>query len=184
MFACNHEDVQPDIMCLGKAITGGYLPLAVTLTSQKIYNAFLSDSHGVNTFFHGHTYTGNQIVCTVALENIRLYEKRKLLSHIETTSSTLEKQLHALKRHRNVGDVRGRGLMFGVELVTDKDSKTPLEIEKVERIVRKCKENGLMIRNLENVITFVPVLSMSNKEVKTMVRIFKKAVHNILDRKC
>ncbi|HHO6461284.1 adenosylmethionine--8-amino-7-oxononanoate transaminase [Staphylococcus aureus] len=184
MFACNHEDVQPDIMCLGKAITGGYLPLAATLTSQKIYNTFLSDSHGVNTFFHGHTYTGNQIVCTVALENIRLYEKRKLLSHIETTSSTLEKQLHALKRHRNVGDVRGRGLMFGVELVTDKDSKTPLEIEKVERIVRKCKENGLMIRNLENVITFVPVLSMSNKEVKTMVRIFKKAVHNILDRKC
>lgn len=184
MFACNHEDVQPDIMCLGKAITGGYLPLAATLTSKKIYNAFLSDSHGVNTFFHGHTYTGNQIVCTVALENIRLYEKRKLLSHIETTSSTLEKQLHALKRHRNVGDVRGRGLMFGVELVTDKDSKTPLEIEKVERIVRNCKENGLMIRNLENVITFVPVLSMSNKEVKTMVRIFKKAVHNILDRKC
>lgn len=118
------------------------------------------------------------------MENIRLYEKRKLLSHIETTSSTLEKQLHALKRHRNVGDVRGRGLMFGVELVTDKDSKTPLEIEKVERIVRNCKENGLMIRNLENVITFVPVLSMSNKEVKTMVRIFKKAVHNILDRKC
>ncbi|MCO6061588.1 aminotransferase class III-fold pyridoxal phosphate-dependent enzyme, partial [Pseudomonas sp. MOB-449] len=81
MFACNHEDVQPDIMCLGKAITGGYLPLAATLTSKKIYNAFLSDSHGVNTFFHGHTYTGNQIVCTVALENIRLYEKRKLLSH-------------------------------------------------------------------------------------------------------
>lgn len=74
MFACNHEDVQPDIMCLGKAITGGYLPLAATLTSKKIYNAFLSDSHGVNTFFHGHTYTGNQIVCTVALENIRLYE--------------------------------------------------------------------------------------------------------------
>lgn len=88
------------------------------------------------------------------------------MSHIETISSTLEKQLHALKRHRNVGDVRGRGLMFGVELVTDKDSKTPLEIEKVERIVRNCKENGLMIRNLENVITFVPVLSMSNKEVK------------------
>ena len=100
------------------------------------------------------------------------------------TSTTLEKQLYALKRHPNIGDVRGRGLMFGVELVENKESKAPLEIDKVERIIRNCKENGLMIRNLENVITFVPVLSMSNKEVKTMVRIFKKAVHNILDRKC
>lgn len=181
MFACNHENVQPDIMCLGKAITGGYLPLAATLTSQKIYEAFLSDNHGVNTFFHGHTYTGNQIVCSVALENIKLFEKVKLISHIQKTSETLKSRLVTLKPHKNIGDIRGRGLMFGVELVKDKQDKVALDIVDVERIVRNCKENGLMIRNLENVITFVPILSMSNKEIKKMVNIFEKALHNILD---
>ncbi|MFO3702956.1 adenosylmethionine--8-amino-7-oxononanoate transaminase [Staphylococcus felis] len=182
MFACQHEDVQPDIMCLGKAITGGYLPLAATLTSQEIYNAFLSDSHGVNTFFHGHTYTGNQIVCSVALENIRLYEEDRLLPHIQKTSRTLETKLSELKGHPNVGDVRGRGLMFGVELVQDQGSKTPLDIPTVEAIIRLCKDYGLMIRNLENVITFVPVLSMSNKEIKKMVKIFKRALKDVLDK--
>lgn len=181
LFACNHENVEPDIMCLGKAITGGYLPLAATLTTQKIYNAFLSDDHGKNTFFHGHTYTGNQIVCSVALENIRLFEKNKLLSHIKRTSKTLEKQLNGLKYHKNVGDVRGRGLMFGVELVEDKETKQPLDIKIVEKMIDNCKENGLMIRNLENVITFVPVLSMSNNEIKKMVNIFRKVLIDTLE---
>lgn len=181
LFACNHENVEPDIMCLGKAITGGYLPLAATLTTQKIYNAFLSDDHGKNTFFHGHTYTGNQMVCSVALENIRLFEKNKLLSHIKRTSKTLEKQLNGLKYHKNVGDVRGRGLMFGVELVEDKETKQPLDIKIVEKIIDNCKENGLMIRNLENVITFVPVLSMSNNEIKKMVNIFRKVLIDTLE---
>lgn len=181
MFACNHENVQPDIMCLGKAITGGYLPLAATLTSQKVYEAFLSDNHSINTFFHGHTYTGNQIVCSVALENINLFEKTNLIAHIQKTSETLKSRLHTLKSHENIGDIRGRGLMFGVELVKDKHNKVALDINSVERIVRNCKENGLMIRNLENVITFVPILNMSNKEIKKMVNIFEKSLHNILD---
>ncbi|WP_368679769.1 adenosylmethionine--8-amino-7-oxononanoate transaminase [Staphylococcus pseudoxylosus] len=181
MFACNHENVQPDIMCLGKAITGGYLPLAATLTSQKVYEAFLSDNHSINTFFHGHTYTGNQIVCSVALENINLFEKTNLIAHIQKTSETLKSRLHTFKSHENIGDIRGRGLMFGVELVKDKHNKVALDINSVERIVRNCKENGLMIRNLENVITFVPILNMSNKEIKKMVNIFEKSLHNILD---
>ncbi|PNZ34009.1 adenosylmethionine--8-amino-7-oxononanoate transaminase [Staphylococcus lutrae] len=180
MFACEHEAVEPDIMCLGKAITGGYLPLAATLTSQKVYDAFLSDSHAQKTFFHGHTYTGNPIVCTVALENIRLFQRRRLIQHIQKTSQTLQRQLSTLETHPNVGDIRGRGLMFGVELVANRERKTPLVIEKVESIIAKCKENGLMIRNLENVITFVPVLTMSHREIKRMVRIFKKALHDVL----
>ena len=183
MFACNHEDVQPDIMCLGKAITGGYLPLAATLTSQKIYDAFLSQSHGKNTFFHGHTYTGNQLVCSVALENINLFKKKHLIGHIQKTSQTLKQRLEALQPHKNIGDIRGRGLMYGVELVENKSTQTPLDIPTVELIIRRCKENGLMIRNLENVITFVPILSMSNKEIKKMVKIFNKALHQTLGKK-
>lgn len=183
MFACDHENVQPDIMCLGKAITGGYLPLAATLTSQKVYDAFLSDAHAKNTFFHGHTYTGNQIVCSVALENLHLFEDNKLLDHIGKTSRTLDKKLQALSSHPNVGDIRGRGLMYGVELVEDKTSKTPLNIPTVETIIQQCKENGLMIRNLENIITFVPVLSMSNKEIKKMTKIFTRVLKKVLKQK-
>lgn len=182
MFACNHEDVQPDIMCLGKAITGGYLPLAATLTSQRIYNAFLSDRHEEKTFFHGHTYTGNQIVCSVALESIKLFEQQKLIIHIQKTSKILSEKLFELKDHKHVGDIRGRGLMFGVELVSDKAYKTPLDIERVEEIISQCKSKGLMIRNLENVITFVPVLNMSVKEIKKMTNIFKKVLISTLSK--
>ncbi|PTI43399.1 adenosylmethionine--8-amino-7-oxononanoate transaminase [Staphylococcus succinus] len=182
MFACNHEDVQPDIMCLGKAITGGYLPLAATLTSQRIYNAFLSDRHEEETFFHGHTYTGNQIVCSVALESIKLFEQQKLISHIQKTSKILSEKLFELKDHKHVGDIRGRGLMFGVELVSDKAYKTPLDVERVEEIISQCKTKGLMIRNLENVITFVPVLNMSVKEIKKMTNIFKKVLISTLSK--
>lgn len=183
MFACTHEGVQPDFMCLGKAITGGYVPLAATLTSQAVYEAFLSDSHAKKTFFHGHTYTGNQVVCAIALENIRLFEQRQLVRHIQKTSATLQQQLSSLHQHQHVGDIRGRGLMYGVELVADRATKTPLPIEQVEAIIATCKEEGLMIRNLENVITFVPVLSMSQREIKRMVSIFKKALYHVVGRK-
>lgn len=181
MFACEHEQVEPDIMCLGKAITGGYLPLAATLTSQRIYDAFLSDAHGVNTFFHGHTYTGNQLVCAVALESLKLYKQNHVIQHVQKTSKILHNHLHKLANHPHVGDIRGRGLMYGVELVADKATRQPLSIEKVESIIAECKTCGLMIRNLEHVITFVPILTMSKKEIKKMVRIFTKALTTILD---
>lgn len=95
----------------------------------------------------------------------------------------LKQRLEALQPHKNIGDIRGRGLMYGVELVENKSTQTPLDIPTVELIIRRCKENGLMIRNLENVITFVPILSMSNKEIKKMVKIFNKALHQTLGKK-
>lgn len=161
--------------------TGGYLPLAATLTSQRIYDAFLSDAHGVNTFFHGHTYTGNQLVCAVALESLKLYKQNHVIQHVQKTSKILHNHLHNLANHPHVGDIRGRGLMYGVELVADKATRQPLSIEKVESIIAECKACGLMIRNLEHVITFVPILTMSKKEIKKMVRIFTKALTTILD---
>lgn len=180
LFACEHEQVEPDIMCLGKAITGGYLPLAATVTSQRIYDAFLSDAHGQKTFFHGHTYTGNQVVCALALENIQMIEEKHLIRHIQQTSQVLEKQLRQLETLPHVGNVRGRGLMFAVELVSDRQKKSPLAIATVERIIAECKKRGLMIRNLEHIITFVPVLSMSKREVKKMTHIFKNVLEDIL----
>ncbi|MCO4328633.1 adenosylmethionine--8-amino-7-oxononanoate transaminase [Staphylococcus hyicus] len=179
-FACDHEGVEPDFMCLGKAITGGYMPLAATLTSQRIYDAFLSDQHGLKTFFRGHTYTGNQVVCALAIENIKLMKERKLIPHIQKTSTILDKQLRQLEAHPHVGHICGRGLMYGVELVTDRKKRTPLPIPTVELIIAECKKRGLMIRNLEHIITFVPVLSMSKREIKKMTSIFKQVLIDVL----
>ncbi|ERS93674.1 adenosylmethionine--8-amino-7-oxononanoate transaminase [Staphylococcus simulans] len=180
MFACERADVNPDIMCLAKGITGGYLPLAATLTSQAIYDAFLSNSHGKKTFFHGHTYTGNQVTCAAAIANLKLFEETKLIDHIKVTSALLNQELEALNVLSYVGNVRGYGLMYGVELVNPDQPVEPLAIPTVERIIQTCKDNGLMIRNLENVITFVPVLNMSEHEIKKMIDIFKNALNQVM----
>lgn len=180
MFACERADVNPDIMCLAKGITGGYLPLAATLTSQAIYDAFLSNSHGEKTFFHGHTYTGNQVTCAAAIANLKLFEETKLIDHIKDTSALLNQELEALNALSYVGNVRGYGLMYGVELVNPDQPDEPLAIPTAERIIQTCKDNGLMIRNLENVITFVPVLNMSEDEIKKMIDIFKNALNQVM----
>ncbi|GEP77518.1 adenosylmethionine--8-amino-7-oxononanoate transaminase [Staphylococcus carnosus] len=180
MFACERADVNPDIMCLAKGITGGYLPLAATLTSQEVYDAFLSGSHAEKTFFHGHTYTGNQVTCSAAIENLNLFEETNLIAHIEKTSALLKSELEALNNLDYVGNIRGYGLMYGVELVEPKETESPLSIATVEKIIQTCKENGLMIRNLENVITFVPVLNMSESEIKKMTDIFKNALNHVM----
>lgn len=180
MFACERADVNPDIMCLAKGITGGYLPLAATLTSQAVYDAFLSGSHAEKTFFHGHTYTGNQVTCSAAIENLNLFEETHLIAHIEKTSALLKHELEALNDLDYVGNVRGYGLMYGVELVNPKENNEPLAIPIVERIIQTYKEDGLMIRNLENVITFVPVLNMSEAEIKKMTDIFKQALTDVM----
>lgn len=180
MFACERADVNPDIMCLAKGITGGYLPLAATLTSQAIYDAFLSNSHGEKTFFHGHTYTGNQVTCAAAIANLKLFEETKLIDLIKVTSALLNQELEALNDLSYVGNVRGYGLMYGVELVNPDQPDEPLAIPTVERIIQTCKDNGLMIRNLENVITFVPVLNMSEDEIKKMIDIFKNALNQVM----
>ncbi|EJF1300216.1 aminotransferase class III-fold pyridoxal phosphate-dependent enzyme [Staphylococcus pseudintermedius] len=153
---------------------------AVEQLCRKYNILLINDAHAKQTFFHGHTYTGNQVVCAVALENIRLFQTRHLIHHIEKTSTTLRKSLETLSAHPHVGNIRGRGLMYAVELVENCSDKTPLDIAQVEAMIAKCKQEGLMIRNLENIITFVPVLSMSNREIKKMVRIFKKALHHVL----
>ena len=110
-------------MCIAKGITGGYMPLAATLTTDKVYQAFLANPEENKTFFHGHTYTGNQLSCSVALKNIELIEKRELIKEIQQKAKELSKYLMKLTELPNVGQIRQRGLMVGVEIVKDKLSK-------------------------------------------------------------
>jgi adenosylmethionine-8-amino-7-oxononanoate transaminase len=183
MFACEHEDVQPDILMLGKKLTGGYLPVAATLTSDEIYDAFYGDHAEVKTFFHGHSYTGNQLGCAVALANLELYEKNGLTGHVQEMSRILAEMLEPFAELKHVGEVRQLGLMVGIELVKDKQTKEPYAWEEAigVRVCRRARELGLITRPLDAVITFLPPLAVKAHELKEMTDILYRAIREVTE---
>ena len=181
MFACEHEGVSPDILCVAKGITGGYLPLAATLTTDKIYQGFLGEYRDLRTFFHGHTYTGNPLACAAAIANIDLFHSENTLSRLQPRIAFLSRLLLALRELQHVGDVRQKGFMVGIELVMDRKTKRsfPLDDKTGVRVVLECRKQGLIIRPLGNVIVLMPPLTMSKKDLKRMVEIVYAAIHKI-----
>lgn len=162
MFACELEGVRPDLMCVGKGLTGGYLPLAATLTTSKIYDAFLGEPWSGRTFFHGHTFTGNPLACAAALASIDLFETNDVLGNVGARSVQLFLKLRELSSHRFVGDVRQCGLMAGIELVADKATKTPFDPRSRvgAALCARVREHGVILRPLGDVITIVPPLAI------------------------
>lgn len=167
MFACQHEGVTPDLMCLAKGITGGYLPLAATLATDEVYKGFLGTHQECKTFFHGHTYTGNPVACAAALANIKLFEDEQVIEGLAKKISFLEQGLKSFAGLDHVGDVRQKGMMVGIELVKDKENKKPYpwEDNMGHRVILEARKNGLVIRPLGNVIVLMPVLSMTIPEL-------------------
>lgn len=178
MFACEQEGVVPDILCLGKGITGGYIPLAATITSQKIFDAFLGEKKEHKTFYHGHTYTGNQLSCSVALRNIQLIEETALLEKVRSNALFVSEWLQNLYKLDIVGDIRQRGLMVGIEIVKNKETKVtfPMEENKLDNIVLSARNKGLIVRQLDQVLTFIPVLAMSENELEEAIRIIYESI--------
>ena len=185
MFAVEHEDVAPDIMALSKSITSGTVPFAATMTTEKIYDAFLGSYESQKTFFHGHTYTANQIGTAVALENLKLYEERSIVELFQTKAIELADLLAPLKDFAHVGDVRQRGLIAGIELVVDKESKKPYKWE--ERVGMKvcaeAKSRGLLIRPLGNVLVLFPAPVITKNELARVVDIVKQSIVTVTEGK-
>ncbi|MDD5771964.1 MAG: adenosylmethionine--8-amino-7-oxononanoate transaminase [bacterium] len=183
MFACERENVIPDIMCIAKGITGGYIPLAATLVKENIYKAFLGDYKEMKTFFHGHSYTGNPIGCAVALANLKIFKKeetlKRLIPKIEYFKNNLEKFIEL----EHVGDIRQCGMMVGLELVKNKRTKVPyLWDEKIGiKVTKEARKNGLIIRPLGNVIVLMPPLSILKNEIKAMLDIVHKAIKKVTE---
>ena len=181
LFACDHEGVRPDIMCLAKGITGGYLPLAATVTTEKIYRAFLGKYEDLKTFFHGHTYSGNQLACAAALASLNVFRKERTLQKLQTKIALLEKELDAIACMPHVGDVRQKGFMVGIELVRDRKTKAPYALE--ERIgwkvCSRARLKGVLIRPLGDVIVLMPPLSISRDELKSLLRVTGEAIQEI-----
>ncbi|ARK28859.1 L-Lysine-8-amino-7-oxononanoate aminotransferase [Halalkalibacter krulwichiae] len=178
MFACEHENVQPDLMAAGKGLTGGYLPIAVTLATEEIYEAFYEDYEQLKTFFHGHSYTGNQLGCAVALENLHLFESENIVKRVAEKSEYLQKSLECLRELPHVGEIRQLGFMCGVELVQDKRTKSPFAFERRVgyKVSLKMRELGMLTRPLGNVIVFMPPLVSTQTELEEMVAIMRDAI--------
>ncbi|HLB94837.1 MAG TPA: adenosylmethionine--8-amino-7-oxononanoate transaminase [Nitrospiria bacterium] len=179
MFACQQEGVAPDLMAVAKGLSGGYLPIAATLTTQEIYEAFLGEYEEFKTFFHGHSYTGNQLACAVALASLQVFEKEKVLEKLPRKIAQLTTDLAPLRDHPHVGDVRQLGFIAGIELVKDKQSKKPYPLSERRgfRVAAEARTRGMLIRPLGNVIVLMPPLSVDLRTLRRMVRILIESIH-------
>lgn len=162
----------PDIVTYGKMLTAGYLPLAVTLTTEDVYNAFLGKFDEYKHLFHGHTFTGNPIACSTAIANLELYKKEKLLHDVKRKSRIMGKRLKEIEEDEIVGDVRHEGMLAGIELVNDKKTKKPLTLKKRRinyLIMEESLKRGVFLRPLGHVMLLVPPLAISDKELHTLL---------------
>ena len=182
MFACEHEDVHPDLLCIAKGLSGGVLPLAATLTTRRIYDGFQFPYKDMQAFFHGHTYTGNPIACAAALANLELFRSDKTLDRVRGSAGYLARGLERFRDIAQVGDIRQRGLMVGIELVKDRVTKEPFDWQ--ERIgVRVCeraRDYGVILRPLGNVIVLMPPLSIAASEIDMMLDALERSIKDIL----
>lgn len=183
MFACEHEGVAPDLLCLAKGLTGGYLPLAATLATDRIYQAFLGQRVERRTFFHGHTYTGNPLACAAALASLDQFEQQPVLAVANQRATRLASLLESrIAPSRWVGDVRQRGLMIGIELVADRHGAQPFPFARAigAAVCRAARRHSVLLRPLGDVVVLMPPLSISEPECELLVDAVVRSIDEIL----
>jgi adenosylmethionine-8-amino-7-oxononanoate aminotransferase len=171
MFACEHEDVAPDLLCLAKGITGGYLPLAATLATERIYEGFLGEFEEFRTFFHGHTYTGNPLACAAALATLDVFEEERTLEGLAAKIALLADLLGPVAELPVVREVRRCGFMVGIEL-----SSFPLSARMGHRVTLEARRRGAIVRPLGDVVVLMPPLAISAGELRRLVGITGDAI--------
>jgi adenosylmethionine-8-amino-7-oxononanoate aminotransferase len=182
MFACEHADVTPDILCLAKGITGGYLPLAATLTTEEIFSAFLGEYKEFKTFFHGHTYTGNPLGCAAALANLELFERGKVIEQMQPKIVYLRGRLNDdFLPLAHVSDVRQWGFMIGIELVEDSRKSYPSERRIGHKVILEARKRGVMIRPLGDVIILMPPLSIADDDLKMLLDVTYDSIRAVTE---
>jgi adenosylmethionine-8-amino-7-oxononanoate aminotransferase len=175
MFACDHEQVTPDLMCVGKGITGGYLPLAATLATERVYEGFLGAFDEFRTFFHGHTYTGNPLACAAGVATLETFERERTLEllapKIELLSRLLEQRVAVLP---GVAEVRQRGFMVGIEL-----TEQPVATRMGHEVTLAARRRGAIIRPLGDVVVLMPALSMAEADLRRLVAITAASIAEV-----
>jgi len=184
MFACEHADVTPDILCLAKGITGGYLPLAATLTTEEIFSAFLGEYKEFKTFFHGHTYTGNPLGCAVALANLELFERDAIVERMQRNIVYLQQRLNdEFLPLAHVSDVRQWGFMTGIELVEDKHSRKSYAPEKRigYKVILEARKHSVIVRPLGDIIILMPPLTIAEDEIKLLLDVIYTCIRVVTE---
>jgi adenosylmethionine-8-amino-7-oxononanoate aminotransferase len=178
MFACDEEKIFPDFLCVAKGITGGYLPLAATLSTEEVFNGFLGQFDEFKTFFHGHTYTGNPLACAVAVENIDLFKKDRVLQKLKHKIVNLRKGLERFKDLSHVGEVRQKGFMVGIELVKSRKTKRPYPPgEKIgQKVIWEARKRGVIMRPLGDVIVLMPPLAIDEPTLERLVDVTYESI--------
>jgi adenosylmethionine-8-amino-7-oxononanoate aminotransferase len=182
MFACEHEDVAPDLLCLAKGLTGGYLPMGATLATDELWEAFLGDYSESKTLFHGHTYGGNPLAAAVALASLNLFDDERTLVNLKPKISPLGKHLGRLAALEHVGDVRQCGLIGAIELVRDKTTKEPFPWQERtgHRVCLEARKYGVLLRPLGDTIVIMPPLAISIDELDQICRAIELSIKSVL----
>ena len=183
LFACMLEGINPDFLSMAKGITGGYLPLAATLTTQEVFDAFSGEYKEKKALFHGHTYTANPLACAASLASLEAFETQNTLSELQGKIGFLREGLKNFRELKHVGDVRQLGFMVGIELVRDRDKKKPYlyGAKTGIKVIRKARERGLVIRPLGDVIVLMPPLSISLTELERLLEITYDSIKDVTE---
>jgi adenosylmethionine-8-amino-7-oxononanoate aminotransferase len=181
MFAVEQEGVVPDIMTVAKGITGGYLPLAATVATERVFESFLAPYESKRTFFHGHTYAGNPLACAAATASMRLFTERKVIEGLPAKVGALERALRPAARLEHVGDVRQRGLMVGIELVRDRGTKEEYAygLRAGHEVIMEARKRGAILRPLGNVVVLMPPLAMTERQLEDLAAITLASIEKV-----
>jgi adenosylmethionine-8-amino-7-oxononanoate transaminase len=181
MFACEQESVTPDLMAVAKGLTGGYLALAATLTTEEIFNAFLGEYGEFKTFFHGHSYTGNQLGCAAALANLQIFEDEQTLKGLVPKCEALRTGLDAMRRLPHVGDVRHIGMIGAVELFRNATTKEPFPLaDKMGlRVCAEMRRRGVLTRPIGNTIVLMPPYCITESQLERVLSVLAEAIQTV-----
>ena len=185
MFACEYASISPDMMCISKGLTGGYMPMAITVTTEKIYNAFYSDYREGKAFMHSHTYCGNPLACSAALEVLKILEEEKILEKARDKAEFFSNLVaETFDKHPHVGGHRFIGLINAVELVKDKENKIPYDfrLRLGYQVYREAVKKGILLRPMGDVLYFNPPLIIEPEQMKRAVEVCRECIDIVLER--
>ncbi len=185
MFACEHAGLRPDLLCLGKGITGGYMPLAATLATERIFEAFLGETSEYRAFYYGHTYTGNPLAAAVAVANLNLFRDERIIDRIQPRIRQLSADLNGrFAALPHVADIRQCGMMAGIELIEDARWSVGYDPARTigHQVIRRAREKGVIIRPLGDVIILMPPLSISESELEFLLDVTCDSIREVTSR--